>query len=104
MKSPLPTFLILSLLIVHPVKAVDYRKEIMENIIYPCYAKIADTNSSQFARDNKQQFIEILIMMGEPDIEHAIDTIIAYLPGKTVEQRQVLYRFGLANCLQGSGR
>ena len=78
-----------------------YRQEIMDNVIYPCFEKAVINNNSDFAGMNTRQSVELLISMDKTGIEHAINLLMKELPGRSYENRQDIYRFGLNNCLDG---
>ena len=80
---------------------IDYRDEIMEHVVHPCYLDIARRNTVEGI--SPEAYAAILLVMVPDDVNkmvQSVTTLVASL--ETFEERAVLYNMSRMLCIQSA--
>ena len=79
----------------------QYRDEIVQYIIDPCFAQIARRNLTQFI--SEKQAIDLLKATDKGAIENVIKLTLPLIKEATLSERKKIYEFGVSRCVGGAG-
>ncbi len=84
----------------YPAFGQDYRAEIMEKMIDPCYwSKVKDSKLTEYLGPRKA--VEFMKTLNQKQVESAVQSALSMVKGKPLDQRTVIYDFGLQVCVKG---
>ena len=78
----------------------NYIDEIMEHVIDPCY-RFGIKNSELTKLLKPEEALSLMKKLNKKSIDGAINSILKVSVGKDLEQRKLIYKFGLAACING---
>ena len=81
-------------------QAVDYRQEIMTEVIHPCYRAIM-RHKGGIVGVTEDEALELLLLMQAKNVEIMVATIRPLVSGKQRKARELLYQLGLRQCISG---
>ncbi len=84
----------------------NYRDEIIEHAIRPCYLEIVNRDIQTYRElgMDTEQVTDFLMITQAQTVD---DTVASFLPlvrGQDLATRKALYKIGLAQCLRGSSQ
>ena len=84
-----------------PVAQVDYRGEIMEHVVHPCYLDIARRNTLEGI--TPEDYAALLLVIAANSVEEMVQqvtTLVAQL--ETLEERSMVYNMGRMLCIRSA--
>ena len=85
----------------YPAFGQEYRAEIMEKMIDPCYwSKVKDSKLTEYLGPRKA--VEFMKTLNQKQVESAVQSALSMVKGKSLAQRTVIYDFGLQVCVKAT--
>ena len=81
----------------------DYKAEIMQHIIDPCFQYSA-SKSEPLDGISESEMVELMKLMSPDAVQDTIDVTLPVVKGQPVEDRTKVYEIGLRLCIQGTGK
>jgi len=81
----------------------DYKAEIMQHIVDPCFQYSAD-KQEPIAGISKTEMVTLMKMMSPQAVQDTINVTLPVVRGKPFEARKEIYKFGLNTCIRGAGK
>ena len=82
--------------------AVDYEKEVLDEIIRPCY--LQHWKSSNTPKDanalSDEEAVELMMILSRDKTEKLLKTVVPLLSGLSGKERDTIYELGLRICLK----
>ena len=79
----------------------QYRDEILQYVIDPCFTQISRRNLTEFV--SEKQAVDLLKITEKDGVENVISLILPMVKGVTFKERRKIYEFGLSGCISGAG-
>ena len=83
------------------VPTPQYRDEIFQYVIDPCFAQISSRNLTEYV--SGKHAVDLLKITEKEGVENVISMILPMIKGTTFKERKTIYEFGLNRCLSGAG-
>ena len=81
----------------------DYKAEIMQHIVDPCFAYSAG-KSEPVAQMSESEMVTLMKIMSPDAVQETIDVTLPVVKGKPIEARMQVYELGLKLCIRGTGK
>ena len=81
----------------------EYRTEIMEHIVDPCFEYSAG-KSEPIPEVSESEMVTLMKMMSPEAVQDTINVTLPVVRGKPLETRMEIYKFGLNTCIRGVGK
>ena len=81
----------------------DYKAEIMENIVDPCFQYSA-SKSEPLDGISESEMVELMKLMSPDAVQETIDVTLPAVKGQSPEARKQVYELGLKICIRGTGK
>ena len=87
--------------VISSARAQDYRAEVEQHVIDPCYmgAAIRAANNTGASVDLVLRTMKI---MNADSLARMFNVVVPVVSGKPLSSRMAIYKFALANCLRGA--
>lgn len=81
----------------------DYKAEIMQHIVDPCFAYSA-SKSEPLDGISESEMVELMKLMSPGAVQDTIDVTLPAVKGQPLEARKQVYALGLKLCIKGTGK
>ena len=81
----------------------DYKAEIMQHIVDPCFEYSAG-KSDVIDQMSEAEAVTLMKIMSPDAVQDTIDVTLPVVKGKAVDDRMKVYEIGLKLCIQGTGK
>ena len=81
----------------------DYKAEIVQHIVDPCFAYSAD-KSDVLDQMSEAEAVTLMKIMSPDAVQDTIDVTLPVVKGKPVDDRMKVYGLGLKLCIKGTGK
>ena len=81
----------------------DYKAEIVQHIVDPCFAYSAG-KSEPVAQMSESEMVTLMKIMSPDAVQETIDVTLPVVKGKPLEARMQVYELGLKLCIRGTGK
>ena len=81
----------------------DYKAEIMEHIVDPCFQYSA-SKSEVIEQMSEAEAVTLMKIMSPEAVQDTIDVTLPVVKGKPVDDRMKVYEIGLKLCIKGTGK
>ena len=81
----------------------DYKAEVMQHIVDPCFQYSAG-KAEPIPGVSESEMVTLMKMMSPQAVQNTIDVTLPVVKGKPIEARMEIYKFGLNTCIRGTGK
>ena len=81
----------------------DYKAEIMQHIIDPCFEYSA-SKSALLDQMSEEEVVALMKLMSPNQMQETIDVTLPMVQDKPQDARMLIYKFGLDLCIKGTGK
>ena len=81
----------------------DYKAEIMQHIIDPCFRYSAN-KSEPVAEMSETEMVTLMKLMSPEAVQDTIDVTLPAVKGQPPDARMQVYELGLKLCIRGTGK
>lgn len=81
----------------------DYKAEIMQHIVDPCFQYSA-SKSEPLDGISETEMVELMKLMSPSAVQDTIDVTLPTVKGQPLDARMQVYALGLKLCIKGTGK
>ena len=81
----------------------DYKAEIMQHIVDPCFQYSA-SKSELIDQMSEEEVVMLMKLMSPNQMQETIDVTLPMVQDKPEDARMLIYKFGLDLCIRGTGK